>query len=327
MSAPTFPRVAKIDYARGIGILLVVFGHTWTGLAGASILPPTWPQEFVRSVIYSFHMPLFFVISGVFVRRSLGKGPVAFVRARMARLVYPYVVWSFLQARVNQWLMSQTNSAPTCLGIGLLVTPYKQFWFLYALALCDAVYLVCDGLRLGRLAVLTIGAALYGGLFWGLSGFRLDVSPWLQRNFLYFATGAAAQDALLRPVRLSSGVLLASAGILSIIVVWCVKLGLDQIPSTAPLVAGAGIAWALGTAVLLERMGRFDWVRWLGTLSLQIYLAHVMAAAAVRIGLRRIGVADPWAHLGIGMAAGVLVPVALDRAARTVGFRYLFTFG
>ena len=44
----------SIDIAKGIGILLVVFGHLTVG------------KQNVYSFIYSFHMPLFFLLSGLF---------------------------------------------------------------------------------------------------------------------------------------------------------------------------------------------------------------------------------------------------------------------
>lgn len=43
-----------IDYIKGIGIILVVIGHT-------TDIGDTW-----RVWIYTFHMPLFFCISGSF---------------------------------------------------------------------------------------------------------------------------------------------------------------------------------------------------------------------------------------------------------------------
>ena len=47
-------RLDNLDVAKGIGILLVIFGHCQLGWIGS-----------VHSLIYSFHMPLFFFISGV----------------------------------------------------------------------------------------------------------------------------------------------------------------------------------------------------------------------------------------------------------------------
>ena len=47
-------RYEHIDIARGIAILLVILGHSCTTLDG------------VNRVILSFHMPLFFLLSGIF---------------------------------------------------------------------------------------------------------------------------------------------------------------------------------------------------------------------------------------------------------------------
>jgi fucose 4-O-acetylase-like acetyltransferase len=46
-------RIAWIDIAKGIGILLVIIGHM-----------PSFP-EWIRAWIFSFHMPLFFSFQGM----------------------------------------------------------------------------------------------------------------------------------------------------------------------------------------------------------------------------------------------------------------------
>lgn len=48
-------RIEWVDIAKGIAILLVVLGHT--GLAVGS-------ARYLDAFIYSFHLPLFFVLSG-----------------------------------------------------------------------------------------------------------------------------------------------------------------------------------------------------------------------------------------------------------------------
>lgn len=50
-------RDTKIDVAKGLGIILVVLGHSW--IAGNN-------EELFR-VIFSFHMPLFFLMAGFFI--------------------------------------------------------------------------------------------------------------------------------------------------------------------------------------------------------------------------------------------------------------------
>jgi fucose 4-O-acetylase-like acetyltransferase len=51
-------RVGYIDIAKGIGIILVVMGHN-----DFSLISP-----FVHKMIYSFHMPMFFFMSGLFFK-------------------------------------------------------------------------------------------------------------------------------------------------------------------------------------------------------------------------------------------------------------------
>lgn len=45
-------RIAFVDIAKAIGLLLVIVGHTTS-------------NPYVFAIIYSFHMPLFFVMSGI----------------------------------------------------------------------------------------------------------------------------------------------------------------------------------------------------------------------------------------------------------------------
>ena len=56
-------RESWVDYAKGIGILLVVFGHVNRGLQAAGIIMP--------SKLYHFHMPLFFFCLACFLLSRL----------------------------------------------------------------------------------------------------------------------------------------------------------------------------------------------------------------------------------------------------------------
>ncbi|BBO92880.1 acyltransferase family protein [Desulfosarcina ovata] len=62
-------RLNHLDVAKGIGIILVVYGHAAVQLAGS----PVYEKYFATSskVIFSFVMPLFFIISGAFQRIKL----------------------------------------------------------------------------------------------------------------------------------------------------------------------------------------------------------------------------------------------------------------
>ncbi len=49
-------KINYIDYSKGIAILFVIFGHVYSG----NNIATTW--------IYSFHIPLFFIISGFLLK-------------------------------------------------------------------------------------------------------------------------------------------------------------------------------------------------------------------------------------------------------------------
>lgn len=77
-------RIEYIDIARGIGILLVVMGHNDFALV----------SPFAYQVIYSFHMPLFFFLSGYFINTTIGFWD--FFKKRFNSLLKPFLFTLFL---------------------------------------------------------------------------------------------------------------------------------------------------------------------------------------------------------------------------------------
>ena len=55
-------RVDWIDCAKGIGMILVIISHTFTGANST--------EQFLRGILFSFHMPLFFILSCMTFRFS-----------------------------------------------------------------------------------------------------------------------------------------------------------------------------------------------------------------------------------------------------------------
>lgn len=86
-------RLSYLDIAKGIGIILVVLGHC---IPDASM--PGGPSDKFLSImfklIYSFHMPLFFFIAGIFSLPKLNSlidfNIIDFIKKRFLRLMVPY---------------------------------------------------------------------------------------------------------------------------------------------------------------------------------------------------------------------------------------------
>ncbi len=73
-------RLCWVDVAKGIGIILVVFAHV----------------NYTRAIldtIYSFHMPLFFIISGILFNKNKYTSFRMFVKRKLQTLICPYVLF------------------------------------------------------------------------------------------------------------------------------------------------------------------------------------------------------------------------------------------
>lgn len=75
-------RIETYDIARGIGILLMVMGHTGFGM------------DFSK-IIHSFHMPLFFFVSGFFYRPHKYDGMLGYLVHEAKVLLVPYLIFAF----------------------------------------------------------------------------------------------------------------------------------------------------------------------------------------------------------------------------------------
>ena len=124
-----------VDYAKAIGIILVVYGHVARGVVNAGVEVSESTYLLIDSILYSFHMPLFFFLSGLFFVSSFQKrGAVGLVFSKIDTIVYPYLLWSLLQGTIEVYLSNYTNGSVSFSEVfSLLWSPRAHFWFLFAL--------------------------------------------------------------------------------------------------------------------------------------------------------------------------------------------------
>lgn len=156
-------RIEYIDVAKGMGILLVLLGHTG------------FISGILKQFIYAFHMPLFFVISGfLMAAKNEEERDLKTLFSRKAKgLLLPYFIFSILYILVNLIEMKAgimtgvsviRNLVCSCLLYGDSV-----LWFLPCLFIAEmaAVFIVKKLDRIGQIKA-TIGS---GAIFYLLSYF------------------------------------------------------------------------------------------------------------------------------------------------------------
>lgn len=75
-------RIHWVDYAKGIGILLVVYGHVILGLHDSKVGMQGLNYELQHLFIYSTHMPLFFFLSGLFASSWVERDSILAIRQK-----------------------------------------------------------------------------------------------------------------------------------------------------------------------------------------------------------------------------------------------------
>ena len=322
-------RLLWVDYAKGIGIFLVVFGHILRGLINSSVVQNSPAWEFIDSWIYAFHMPLFFFLSGLFVQRSLSKPFKDFVLDKLYVIAYPYFIWSIIQTTLQSFASGYTNNALSLTDIWKIIyQPQMQFWFLYTLFAIMLLYAVLNKLKVSPTVFLAISVGVYC-----LHVLDVSFGPWgvlylVRRHALYFALG----------VIIGSRNLLSANTQMNPLILWlamlggylgvgiAVKLQLTENIAIVPLVAVVGIAASVALANILTHLKVLPFVPQWGMLSLEIFVAHSIFASVFRIVLQKaLGFTEPITHFVLGMLVSIYVPIALSNISQKLGLKYLFT--
>jgi len=111
-----------IDFAKGLAIALVVFGHA------IQFVESDFSSNILFTSIYSFHMPLFFVLTGIGLGLSTGrKGSVLNVdlKRKFFTLYAPFLLWSLLLVS-----FTKNESLTHDRYFDVLLNPFLGYWFL-----------------------------------------------------------------------------------------------------------------------------------------------------------------------------------------------------
>ncbi len=340
-------RLPWVDYARGIAIILVVYRHIFEGMHRAHLGTDQYDfLEHANIIFYSFRMPLFFILSGVFIGRSLQKrGLGAMVRNKFNTILYPYFIWSFIQVTMQILLDSYANANRTT-GDYLYILFYPrqidQFWYLYALFNVTVLYMFTrEKLKLSIWHQLAIGVIFFGvssylsqhTIDWG---FVYDVIHY----YIFFAIGDLISDKLLNkdmtPTYSSWKLFGALLPIFIVGQYYFLNKNLEmKMPEYAyveffqpvwfMLIALSGCAFMINISFILQRYKILKVIRMFGYHSLYIYVAHVLVASGLRTILVKAGLTYVPFMLFIIIALALTIPVIMYNLAMQAGAWWLYS--
>jgi fucose 4-O-acetylase-like acetyltransferase len=324
---------------RGFAIVLVIVGHvigeSHSGIR--QLYSEDLPQlSELRRFIYTFHMPIFFIASGIaFAVFSYSKGDNLrqFVSSRLSRLVMPLLCWAPLYYGLS-CLVDQTHFRLADL-VKAVIYPDFIFWFFHSLLPISLFsYLV---LRHSSIA-------LYGGISTVLFAVSFladgDIPRTLYFNLFYalgFLLGVKLKQTQELPfIKFKLIAILAASGLaflaMLLIFFW---IGDSHYSLTKFINGLLGFLLLYLISLTIKpnhlqddlKMHREmdqgtcrDYIArglvYLGRISMSIYLLHIIFGSAARMVLVKLGILAPGWQFTLGCLVALLGTVVTDALLR-----------
>ena len=257
-------------------------------------------MQTVIDIIYGFHMPLFFFVSGIFADRALRYNTGQFLRKRVERYLIPYFLWEFIYVTAKVLTSSlhyrQANFTDFLLSP---IRPVGEYWFLYVLFFLSTIYFllmkITNAQTMKRL-FLFLSVAVYlarpflpdvwilgeltkYALYYALGGWFLYVSPRYEK---------AAKS-----LPVSCGILAAFVAVNAVHVNAHIPAPVAGVCSLAIALIGIAAVFALSLQISSAETLVRRFLTFCGINSMQIYCMHLIPMVAFRIILRRVMGANP----------------------------------
>jgi fucose 4-O-acetylase-like acetyltransferase len=314
-------RETWLDGLKGFAILLVILGHVLSGYLDANTFPEAYHGlHSLRNWIYSFHMPLFFLVSGyTFTLAYYRDGKLrrkGYFR-QLGSLVWIYVLFALILWCVKQAVPELVNDTYTIEDLySMFTVPLGNFWYLYVLVV---FYGIAALIRLPRWPGRWL--LFLGGVSIVAAALHLDWYVLTQYRILYHLSFFFVGCLLCRNRRL-----LGSGKLLGVSVMFL---------STAAFFyyflycrdwyANWKYAIAMGTCYVYlyqfyhwKKLSGSPFLQLMGKYCLELYLLHTFFTAGFRTLLPMVGIVSPWLSVWINFLLSTALSLGLALLSRRV---------
>ena len=139
-------RNSYLDIVKGFAIICVVFGHCIQSGSGDNFVNQAlYFDDLAFKVIYSFHMPLFMLISGFLFGYSVVRQSwTGIISSRMKTLIIPILLWSLVPFTYS--IIEPINNSQE-IGLLFMIKKYisvtlGNLWFLWAIFCCSLIVVI-----------------------------------------------------------------------------------------------------------------------------------------------------------------------------------------
>lgn len=306
-------RIAFIDLAKGVCILLVVLGH----------LVPVFNESL--TFVFCFRMPLYFCLSGLFFKDYGGFRN--FTLRKTNKILIPFVAWYLISYAIYH-IGHSFSSNEALFHISDIFTTNSIFnipiWFLLCLFWSNVIFygvkLFCRNEYQVGIGILAVAAA-----GWGLMSLKVF-------NFLYLGSActcmpyfymgyALKRTAILYPVKRKAYIYRDLAIMIAALATGCLLAFIPETPprftyftnevkyGNAIQIYLCGASFVVGILLMCKFIGHIPFVSWLGRYSIIVLVTHML------VGTLSLGVIDRVLGPGVTMNVKYMVNFAVVVAA------------
>ncbi|MDR3734446.1 MAG: acyltransferase [Acidobacteriaceae bacterium] len=303
-------RSQLVDIVKGVAIGLVAYGHSTQGMEHRG----WWNSPayiFSDTFIYSFHMPVFFFVAGLFLIGSLHRrGLKHFTLDKLQTILYPYMLWAalggYLSIPLINWV--HPNTPPRGVQFFLQLVDGDASWFLMTLFICLMLAAVTSRLPhwlrfiLGAVMAVTIVAPPGS----------MTILYYVPREFCFLATGMWVGSSIHKLEKLP--VWAAALGCCTVMGIQAFMIHRYGVPGRYVYIP-LGLMGTLGlflAARVIEHTGTGKFFVWAGQASLAVFLLSPYCQGVVREPLARfLHVQSFWPQLVLPTLSAFLIPVVI----------------
>lgn len=338
-----------IDSDKGISIILVGFGHCLAILQNHGLALNSYPAITYLSIfLYGFRMPLFFIVSGIFISGGLKKkGLKGYSIYRADTIFYPLLIWGFIEISFSLLTSRFTHNGTTAFSyINLLIDARKtgHFWYLNALFFISVIYAtIRTKLNISPIKQFLLGLVLYAiSAYIHINDLNAGSLTDIFEYYLFFSIGDLISNTVLNPEyarRFASFKIFFP--LLAIFLMLQYRFasynmyggpdGINYVEHKMPLFflleALVGCTISVNFSFLLQKYNALKFLRVIGFHSLYIYCMQIIIMTMARVILVNILKISNVPFLVMAIwTSGIAIPIIIYNLCMQLKMWWLFTF-
>lgn len=298
-------RFDYIDIAKGLGMLTIVWGHVF--LDGLS-----------NAIVFSFHIPLFFFLSGLVFDKKRYASFGIFIKKRLKGLIFPYIVFSVITWMAWAVYSYNANMQVESFWMPLLQTFIAQgsdgymlhnvpLWFVMCLFSVEVIYYFLARMNDWVVMLICIVLCVLGVLSTKVTFFDFSTLPWsldvAMMAMPFYAAGSLLtkyiphfeQVEIVQKYKIWNAVLFALGAVAvylgakynGYVSMGRAHLGPNPLGFYATAFCGIIVVMLLSIAVSQSGSHLISWLKWIGRNSFRMMAVHnpIKGVVIIVIGL------------------------------------------